>query len=140
MKKKFLYILIFMIMFSSINVYALNSNYLNLAVNCSGFFTAEGLELIRKYLNYFRLAAPITLIVMVGIDLLRAVISGEDQEIKRVQKTILHRFIATILLFLVPTMVRFALGLPAVKEKIQIPDDPVCNALKVSTYNDLGVM
>lgn len=135
-KKKIIYILLLLLISTTITVNASEIKVFNFGVNCTGLFTAEGVELIRKYLNYFRILGPIALIVFVGIDLLRAVISGDDQAVKKVQQSILNRFIATLLLFLVPTMVRFALGLPAVQEKIQIPDDPLCNALKSDVKNN----
>lgn len=130
--KKYIYIILIAGIFLTgvLNVSALGVNF---AVSCDGLFTAEGIELIRKYLNYFRILGPIFVIGLVAFDLINAVISGDDQNVKRVQKSVFNRIIACFLLFLVPTIVRFFLGLPAVQEKIQIPDDPICHALKVDS-------
>ncbi len=128
MKNKFLYIILIFILF--IGVTTVDAKVINLGVDCNGLFTREGVDLIRKYLNYFRIAGPIILIIMVAFDLTKAVIVGDDQMMKKVQKSVLNRFIACVLLFLVPTIVRILLGLEGVREKIEIPDDPICHALK----------
>ena len=90
---------------------------------CDNLFTPEALKLINEVLGYFRILAPAVLVLMVAIDFFSILISKEKQEHIYVSK-IVKRVIATILLFLVPTLVVILLNLNGVKDVLEV--DPLC--------------
>jgi len=101
-------------------------DYINVLADipsCDNLFTPEALKLINEVLGYFRILAPAVLILMVAIDLFSILISKEKQEHVYVSK-IAKRIIATLLLFLVPTLVTVLLSLNGVKDVLEV--DPLC--------------
>lgn len=62
-------------------------------------------NLIKLFLNVLRIAVPIILILFITIDLVKAVISGSDDEFKKAQKIILKRGIYALATFLTVTLV-----------------------------------
>ena len=91
---------------------------------CDNVFTPDALNLINEILSYFRILAPIVLILMVAIDLAGIVLSGEDKASKNYVSRIVKRCIAAILVFLVPTIISIILNLDGVKSSIAA--DPLC--------------
>lgn len=154
MKKNILFLfLIFMILCVNFKVNALDykisyDNELNtdfnivsgseVSVNCDGIFTKEALDLISDALGWFRILAPIALIILIAVDFGQAVLSQENDALKKAGSKILKRALATIALFFIPTLIRVLINLPGVRNSIQIPDDPLCGTMKsVITENDL---
>ena len=62
----------------------------------------EAFNIIRGVLNVLRIAVPIGLIVMTTIDIIKKVINPEDKE---GQQKIMHRAIAALIVFLIPTFI-----------------------------------
>ena len=100
--------------------------------NCEGILTSDGVDMIREILGYFRILAPIALIVFVALDFAQAVISQDNDALKKAESKVVSRVIATALLFFIPTILRAILGLPGVRDAIEIPDDPLCHTMNVS--------
>ena len=98
--------------------------------NCDGLLTADAVDMIREILNYFRILGPIALILFIALDFGTAVISQDNDALKKAQSKVVSRAIGTALLFFVPTIIRVILGLDGVREAIQIPNDPMCGAMK----------
>ncbi len=96
---------------------------------CGGFLTEDAVEIIKEILGYFRILAPAILLVMIGVDFAGAVIAQDDSALKKAGSKVVARVIGMALLFFVPTIVRFILGLPGVQEAIIISDDPLCNTM-----------
>lgn len=90
---------------------------------CGGWITQDALDMIQEILNYFRIFAPILLIVFVALDFGKAVISQDSDALKKAQSKVISRAIATILLFFVPTITRAILNLDGVKDTIVIPEE-----------------
>lgn len=90
---------------------------------CGGWITQDALDMIQEILNYFRIFAPILLIVFVALDFGKAVISQDNDALKKAQSKVISRAIATILLFFVPTITRAILNLDGVKDTIVIPEE-----------------
>ncbi len=90
---------------------------------CGGWITQDALDMIQEILNYFRVLGPILLIVFVALDFGKAVISQDNDAIKKAQSKVVSRAIATILLFFVPTITRAILNLDGVKDTIVIPEE-----------------
>ena len=150
--KKFLYLFIIMITFISffkINVEAKSisrtstssavysfvqgsgsgSGSSNGGGDCSGLFTSDALDIIDTILNYFRILAPVLLVVLVAVDFGSAVISQDNDAMKKAQSKVFGRAIGVVLTFFVPTIVKIILDLPGVRDAIEIPNDPLCGTM-----------
>ncbi|MDD4298669.1 MAG: hypothetical protein PHS98_03460 [Bacilli bacterium] len=68
------------------------------------------IKYIKKLLQVIQILIPIGLIVMGTIDLGKAVISSNEDEIKKGQLTFMKRAAAAVLVFLVATIVNFVMG------------------------------
>ena len=104
----------------------------NTDASCNGIFTPEALELIDECLGYFRILAPVVLILMIGVDLFTAVIGmeppgGKDEAMRKAISRTTKRIIAAILLFLIPTIVKVLLSMDGIKGNIV--SDPNCGLL-----------
>jgi hypothetical protein len=97
--------------------------------NCDGLLTSDAVDMIREILGYFRIIAPILLILFVAIDFGTAIISNDNDALKKAQSKFVSRSIATAALFFVPTIVRAILGLDGVRSAIEIPNDPLCGTM-----------
>ena len=97
--------------------------------SCDGIFTAEALEMIETILDYFRILAPVALIVLVAVDFATAVISQDSDALKKAEGKVVARSIGAALTFLVPTIIRIILNLPGIREAIEIPSDPLCGTM-----------
>lgn len=64
---------------------------------------------IKAILELISVVIPITLIVMVSIDLVKIVFDASDKTIKSVSKGILNKVIATVVIFFIPTIVNLIL-------------------------------
>lgn len=69
------------------------------------------LDVCKFALTAIQWVAPILLILWGSIDLIRSIIAGKEDEIKKHQKTIVTRLISAVILFLVPVAVSLVLGL-----------------------------
>ena len=73
--------------------------------------TATVWTLVGKLLNIFRVVIPILVIIFGMIDLGKAVVGSKDDDIKKAAKQLLMRFIAGLIIFLIPELVKAAFGL-----------------------------
>lgn len=115
MKKKYLLILS---LFLPIVTYA--------APSCTGLFSNESWEWINQLFDLIRLVAPVALILLMAFDVLSAVISDGDDGIIAALKRSKNRIIATVLVFIVPTLVKLILNLEPIKIGLNLVDDPTC--------------
>ncbi len=78
----------------------------HLDASCDGIFTPDAINLIKECLAYFRILAPIALILFVAIDLFSHGILGQDSKAKEIMLSkITRRIIAVLLIFFIPTIV-----------------------------------
>lgn len=74
----------------------------------------DGLENVFKYailvIKIIQIAAPIALIIWGSIDLLKAVIAGDDKKIKEARKPFVQRIISAVLIFLIPWITNFVIN------------------------------
>ena len=105
--------------------------------NCNGLLTHDAVEMIREILGYFRILGPIALIVFTALDFGQAVISQDNDALKKAQSKVTMRAIGTALLFFVPTIIRAILGLDGVREAIEIPDDPLCQTMNSNIVENI---
>jgi hypothetical protein len=104
----------------------------NTDASCNGIFTQEALDLIDECLGYFRILAPVVLILMIAVDFFTAVIGmeppgGRDEAMRKAVSRTTKRIIAAILLFLIPTIVKVLLSMDGIKGTIV--SDPNCGLL-----------
>lgn len=98
-------------------------------VSCDGIFTSDALDLISDVLNWIRILAPCLLLVLIGVDFGGAVLQQDNDILKKATGKIVKRCIATVLLFLVPTIIRVLLNLKGVRDTLEIPNDPLCGTM-----------
>ena len=106
-------------------------------ISCNSVFTPEALDLIREVLAYFRILGPAVLIVMIAVDFTRAVAGNNKDDLAKCFGRILKRCIATVLLFLVPTIVMLLLDLDGLDSLKNGKNDPLCyNSASGSAANN----
>ena len=113
--------------------YGLNVVY---AADCNGIFTPGAYDLIRDILGYITIGVPILLVIFCSADLTSIVISQDEGAAKKASARIVKRFIAAAAFFFVPLIVRFVLGLEAVKNSLNLVDDPLCDIVDDVTEAD----
>ena len=65
---------------------------------------------LNTILHYIRILAPIILIVMISIDIFKAVINDDDDMIVKAVSSAKKRIIACIVIFFIPTIVRIVMS------------------------------
>ena len=82
--------------------------YLLVEDTCHGL---KNIILIVKFLlTIIQWVVPIILIVLGTIDLVKAVVAGKDDDIKKHQQTLIKRIIAAVIVFLIPMLVTVLMG------------------------------
>lgn len=79
--------------------------YLLELANCGGSGVLKVLFFIKEIMGIIFIIVPIGLIVMMSIDLSKAVIASDAEEMKKTAKIVIKRIIYAIVLFSVPTIV-----------------------------------
>lgn len=69
------------------------------------------LDICKFALTIIQWAAPILLILWGSIDLIKAVVAGKEDDIKKNQKTLTKRLISAVIIFVIPVGVSLLLGL-----------------------------
>jgi len=69
------------------------------------------ISVISSVITIIQIAVPILLIIFGSIDLMKAVMAGKEDEIKKSQNTFVKRAIAAIIVFFVPMIVNLLIGL-----------------------------
>lgn len=69
------------------------------------------ISLLKNVVKLIQWGIPIVLILFGMIDLGKAVMAGKEDEMKKAQGTLIKRFIYAVAVFLIVTLVTFAMGL-----------------------------
>ena len=92
--------------------------------------------------SYIMIAVPVILIIIGSIDFVKAVISQKDDEMKKAQNMFIKRLIVGVIIFFVPPIVNFVIGLTGISTTspcMTCFTDPKNSACKVSeTTNNNG--
>lgn len=90
-------------------------NFLNasLAYSCGGGDVLRILKFAFVLLDFVLFIIPVGLIIMMMIDLGKSVIAGKEDEMKKNMSVAIKRVAYCVILFLVPTIVYFVIGLVA---------------------------
>lgn len=67
--------------------------------------------LLQKLLNYIKILGPTIAIVMGSLDFAKAIISSDEDNMKKSQRKFIQRIIAAVLLFFIPLLVEVLLGM-----------------------------
>ena len=120
-----------LILFSSFKVYAQenvvtnnistmsNSDNINIAVSCTGSNAALGdvndpdsvAWLLQKLLNYIKILGPFLVLVYSSIDFIKAIVTSDDESLKKATKNLSMRLILALALFLIPVFVSVMLNI-----------------------------
>ena len=69
-------------------------------------------SIAKGVIKYIYIIAPILLIIFVGVDLFKILTSGGDGKVNsKIKSAIFKRLIAFLLLFMVPTIIKFIISL-----------------------------
>ncbi len=77
---------------------------------CSDFGLATYLHVLKQVLNIIHLVVPIILIIMATIGLIRLMLSPDDPQ-KKLMKSLFNKFIAAIIIFILPTVINVLFNL-----------------------------
>lgn len=69
------------------------------------------MSVVKSVLTIIQIAVPILLIIIGSIDLMKAVMAGKEDEIKKAQGTFIKRAIAAVIVFFIPLIVSIVIGL-----------------------------
>lgn len=120
-----------LILFSSFKVYAQEnvvtnnistmsiSDNINIAVSCTGSNAALGdvndpdsvAWLLQKLLNYIKILGPFLVLVFSSIDFIKAIVTSDDESLKKATKNLSMRLILALALFLIPVFVSVMLNI-----------------------------
>ena len=67
--------------------------------------------LLQKLLNYIKILGPSIAIVLGSLDFIKAIVSSDEENMKKTQKRFVNILIAAALLFFIPLIVELLLGL-----------------------------
>lgn len=86
-----------------------NSAGIVLVYDCKSLIGDNLAKKIEKYFNIIKIAIPIMLIALGIVDFAQAVFAGDEEKMKKAQKTFIRRIIASVLIFLTPILVKLLL-------------------------------
>lgn len=103
----------------------------------SGFCasTANIWQIVGYVLLVFKIAIPVLLILFGIIDLGKAVIASKEDEIKKATGSLVRRAIAAVVIFLLPTIITFIMGIISDFSETAKEDFDVCRTC-ISNPND----
>ena len=101
-------------------------------------------QLLGKVINIFKIVIPIIIVLLAMVDLGKAVMAGEEKEIKTAQKMLIKRLIYGVVIFFVVTLVQTVFGLVGSNLTNGVcwtcatkPNDAACTCV-VNPYDSYG--
>lgn len=88
-------------------------------------------SIVQEIFNWIKIIVPVLLILFGSMDYAKAVISNDNDILKKATNNFIKRAIAAIAIFFLPYLVNLLLNLPGIKEEINMGDDPLCTINKV---------
>ena len=64
-----------------------------------------------KILNYLRLLGPLMVLVLSSLDFAKAILTSDDESLKKAQSSLITRLILAALLFVLPTLIEVVLDI-----------------------------
>ena len=99
---------IFNFLAASNNLDSSTTNEVSLGV-CSGD-TLFVFEVARLVIRILQIAVPFALIIWGSLDFFKAVIAGDEKEMKQKRKPFVHRLIAAVIILLLPSLVNLIIN------------------------------
>ncbi len=97
--------------------------------------TANIWQIIGYVLFVFKIAIPLLLIIFGMLDLGKAVIASKEDEIKKATGSLVRRAIAAVVIFLLPTIISFLMGV--ITGFVNVKEDyKVCRQCLTSPTSD----
>ncbi len=94
-------------------------------------------KLVSLVYMVIRIGIPIILLIVGMVDLGKAVVAQKDDEIKKAQSLLIKKVIAAVLVFLLFTLIQFAIGL--VTNKTDVSTTNMWNCVNaILNYSDTG--
>lgn len=103
---KFIYLILFMVLFGFNNVYALDANSI-----CNNEYLIPFINIISTVVNLIKIVVPIILIILGMLDMGKAVASQKEENIKKGQKILLSRCITAAIVFFIVAIVQLLMGI-----------------------------
>ena len=97
--------------------------------NCKSILTKSTEKLIKRVMDYIHVLAPLVLLVMISVDLMKAVAADHEKQMKESYTRSVKRMIAAICIYIIPIFVSILLGLPGIREVMEnagIVSNPLC--------------
>lgn len=79
--------------------------------DCTGFIGTETYNVLQIIYTWMRIAVPILVVLLITIDMAKAVTAQDDNAIKKAQGHAVKRVIIGVAVFLVPTILDILFGL-----------------------------
>ena len=107
-------------------------------INPSNFCQESGQvwRLIGVVINIFKIAIPVIIVLLAMLDLGKAVMAGEEKEIKEAQKMLIKRLIYGVLIFFVVTIVQVIFNLIGTNLNEPGSDGVICWACATRPNSD----
>lgn len=67
-------------------------------------------SLIHKYWSWIIILAPIALIILIAVDMLKAIVSSDAEQLNKSGKAAIRRTIAVVILLFLPSLLELVLG------------------------------
>lgn len=94
-----------------------------LPIDC-GLLDPELVSTIQQIFDIVRLIVPIILVLFGSMDFGKAVIANDPDALKKAASSFLKRAVAAVIIFFLPTIIRYLLTLPGLDGLVS--DDPLC--------------
>jgi len=82
-------------------------------MTCEQLIGPELKQILKEAFSIIRIAAPILAVVLIGKDIVVAVASGKEDDMKKAQKNMIKRLIILVVIMFIPTIVNIILSLIA---------------------------
>lgn len=79
--------------------------------NCSDLIGGQTLMILQTGMNYIKIIVPILVIALGTFDIVKAVLSSTEDEMKKAQKMFVRRIIIAVLIFLTPYLINILIDI-----------------------------
>lgn len=87
-------------------------DFATMCVRCGDTYFPKALaDLSRNLINYIQILVPVIIILIGMIELVRAIMAGDEKKMDEVKPSLVKKVIAGVMIFLVIAIVKFAFGL-----------------------------
>ena len=112
MRKKIVFLLLIITLFSVTPVYAINIHSCSESLN-GAIIDAKIPGVVSTVVTIIKIAVPVVLVIMGMLDLFKGMTGQKEEEIKKGQQMFIKRLIAAALVFFVFIIVQFIIGIIA---------------------------